>query len=144
MTPPALGQAQAMGRLKRWERAIERLEHALLAKVVGSEPVELLDALRRECDDHAVVCSHHRVVVPNAYTVELAGEVWDQLAQHSDRVGQELTDALLRHGERHLYEWAGPLTVHLTGTAHLPGGRYRVTSTPMNSIRADTLAHAGT
>ncbi|MFD3457015.1 DUF3662 domain-containing protein [Streptomyces sp. NPDC058691] len=129
-----------MGMLRRWERAIERWENALYAKVFGHEPVELLDALRRECDDHAVVCSASRVVVPNVYTVELAVPVHEELGPDRGRVGEVLTDALQRHAERRDYEWAGPLTVHITGAAVLPNGRYRVVSSPMRQIRADVIA----
>ncbi|MFJ5218425.1 DUF3662 domain-containing protein [Streptomyces sp. NPDC088354] len=130
-----------MGMLRRWERAIERWEHALYARAFDHEPVELLDALRRECDDRAVVCSASRVVVPNVYTVELAVAVHEELGQDRGRVGEALTDALQRHAERRDYEWAGPLTVRVTGvTAQLPNGRYRVVSSPMRQIRADVIA----
>ncbi|WP_031079273.1 DUF3662 domain-containing protein [Streptomyces sp. NRRL S-118] len=133
-----------MGELKRWERAIEQFEQTLIAKVFGREPVEVLDALRRECDDHAVVCSHSRVVVPNVYVVELADDVHAEVDRNAESVGQELTDSLARHGERKGYEWAGPLTVHITGSAHVPNGRYRVTCAPMPRIRADLLLEDGT
>jgi hypothetical protein len=133
-----------MGELKRWERAIEQFEQSLIAKVFGREPVEVLDALRRECDDHAVVCSHSRVVVPNVYVVELADDVHAEVDRRGESVGQELTDSLARHGEQKGYEWAGPLTVHITGSAHVPNGRYRVTCAPMPRIRADLLPDDGT
>ncbi|MFE7776292.1 DUF3662 domain-containing protein [Streptomyces sp. NPDC057445] len=129
-----------MGTLSRWERAIERFERSLFAKAQSSEPVELLDALRRECDDHAVVCSLNRVVVPNVYTVELARDVFEELTQHGESVGQELTDTLARHGESKGYEWAGPLTVRITGATEVPNGRYRLTSRPMSRIEAGALA----
>ncbi|MFJ4847114.1 MULTISPECIES: DUF3662 domain-containing protein [unclassified Streptomyces] len=129
-----------MGMLRRWERAIERWEQALYAKVFDHEPVELLDALRRECDGHAVVCSASRVVVPNVYTVELAAPVHEELGSDRERVGEALTDALQRHAERRDYEWAGPLAVHITRAARLPNGRYRVVSSPMRQIRADVIA----
>ncbi|MGW7210621.1 FhaA domain-containing protein, partial [Streptomyces sp. NPDC054837] len=56
-----------MGTLTGWERTLERVEEALLAQIFPKEPVEVVDALRRECDSQAVVCSRSRVVVPNAY-----------------------------------------------------------------------------
>jgi hypothetical protein len=132
----------AMGALHRWERAIEGWERALLARFRGREPVELLDALRRECDAGAVVCSARRVVVPNVYTVELADAPHRELAPHRARVGEELTDSLLRHGARRGYEWAGPVTVCIVRSADVPNGRYRVTGVPMTHIRADVLAPA--
>ncbi|MET9800306.1 DUF3662 domain-containing protein [Streptomyces sp. NPDC006368] len=132
-----------MGTLSRWERALERWEKGLVAKVRHTEPVELLDALRRECDDHAVVCSENRVVVPNAYEVELAADVYEELAHHGGEVGQALTDSLARHGEERGYEWAGPLAVRLVPAARLPGGLYEVSSRPMPHVRADAFPGAG-
>lgn len=128
-----------MGTLIRWEKALERWQDALLAKVFRSEPVELLDALRRECDEHAVVCSQTRVVVPNAYEVELEADVYEEVTRRGSRVGQALTDTLARHGEESGYEWAGPLTVHVTSSADLPNGRYNVSSSVMPNVRADTF-----
>ncbi|MFF7209523.1 DUF3662 domain-containing protein [Streptomyces sp. NPDC008238] len=129
-----------MGTLKRWERVIERWERALVARVRHREPVELLDALRRECDARAVVCSPTRVVVPNVFTVELADAPHRELVPHQGRVGEVMTDSLLRHADRRGYEWAGPVTVRIVRSAHVPNGRYRVSSNPMSRIRADALA----
>ncbi|MEV6127775.1 DUF3662 domain-containing protein [Streptomyces violaceusniger] len=131
-----------MQTLNRWERAIARWEESLLAKVVRSEPVELLGALKRECDSHAVVCGPTRVVVPNVYDVELADAVHEELTRRGCQVGQELTDRLARHAEDKGYEWAGPLTVHVSRSGRVPNGRYRVAGRPMAHIRADRFADA--
>ncbi|MFG2888492.1 DUF3662 domain-containing protein [Streptomyces sp. NPDC048248] len=118
----------------RLERVVEDCESALLAKVFHSEPVQLFEDLRRECDEHAVVCSHERVLVPNAYTVELAGAVHDELAAHGGQIGEELVDILARHAADRDYEWAGPLTVHVVRSDEVPNGRYRISSTAMAHI----------
>ncbi|MER7112039.1 DUF3662 domain-containing protein [Streptomyces sp. NPDC000229] len=132
-----------MGTLTRWERALERWQSALVSKALHHEPVELLDALRRECDDQAVVCSESRVVVPNAYEVELDAGVYEELLRHGGgEVGQELTDVLARHGERNGYEWAGPLTVRITPASRPPGDPYQVASSPMPHVRADAFPAA--
>ncbi|MEE4419363.1 MULTISPECIES: DUF3662 domain-containing protein [Streptomyces] len=127
-----------MGLLKQMEQVVEEYESALIAKVTGNDPVELCDDLRRECDDHAIVCNQHRVLVPNEYTVELAPEVHDELAARGGQVGQRLTDVLAQHAAKRDYEWAGPLTVHITA-ADVPNGRYRVTSTASTHIPAGAL-----
>ncbi|MGW7486533.1 DUF3662 domain-containing protein [Streptomyces sp. NPDC054786] len=122
-----------MGLLRRWERAVEDCESALLAKIFRTDPVQLFDALRQECDDRAVVCSQHRVLVPNDYTVELAEEVHDELAARGGQMGRQLTDVLDRHAAERGYEWAGPLTVHVAA-AEVPNGRYRISSAALAHI----------
>ncbi|MFE2210680.1 DUF3662 domain-containing protein [Streptomyces canus] len=131
-----------MGALSTLEQAMEHGWEALWARVLDREPVELLEALRRECDSHVVVCSESRVVVPNAYDVELADFAYDELVRRGSSVGQALTDSLARHGERQGYEWAGPLTVHISRSAHVPNGRYRVTSGAMPHVSAEGFQQA--
>lgn len=131
-----------MSGLSALEQALEHRWDALWARVLDRDPVEIVEALRRECDSNVVVCSERRVVVPNAYDVELADAVHDELTRHDSQVGQALTDSLARHGERHGYEWAGPLTVHVTRSRAVPNGRYRVASRVMRHVSADGFAHA--
>lgn len=132
-----------MSTLTGWERALERFGETLLAQIRHKDPVEIVDALQQECDGNVVVCSESRVVVPNAYDVELAEFAHDELERHGGRVDQVLTDSLARHGERRGYEWAGPLAVHVTKARHLPNGRYRVTSRVMRHVRADAFRSDG-
>ncbi|MET8246421.1 DUF3662 domain-containing protein [Streptomyces sp. NPDC005202] len=130
-----------MSAISALEQALENRWEALWARIAGKEPVELLDALHRECDANAVVCSEHRVIVPNAYDIELADSVHDELTRHGSRVGQVLTDSLARHAERHGYEWAGPLTVHIARSGRVPNGRYRVASRVMPHVSAEGFRH---
>ncbi|MFD9368846.1 DUF3662 domain-containing protein [Streptomyces sp. NPDC060020] len=131
-----------MGTLKGWERAIEQAERALAEKLFGTDVVqtEVLEALLRTCDEQAVVCSAHRTVVPNVYTVELPPPVYAEIGPHLTGVGQELTDRLERHGEREGYEWAGPLTVRLTAAEQVRNGRYQIRCAPMAHITSAPLS----
>lgn len=131
-----------MGALSALEETLENRWEALWARVLDKEPVEVLDALRHECDDNAVVCRAGRVMVPNAYDVELADEVHDQLTRHGTDVGQALTDSLSRHAERRGYEFAGPLAVHVARCPDVPNGRYRVASRVMQHVSTDGFFHA--
>ncbi|MEU2157720.1 FhaA domain-containing protein [Streptomyces sp. NPDC019396] len=129
--------------LTRWERALERWQNALVSKALHHEPVELLDALRRTCDEHAVVCSENRVIVPNAYEVELDEPVYEELMRHrGGTLGEALAEDLTRHGERNGYEWAGPLAVRVTSAMRPPDEPYRVAGSPMPHIRADAFGAA--
>ncbi|GGL63287.1 hypothetical protein GCM10010129_03740 [Streptomyces fumigatiscleroticus] len=131
-----------MGALSALEQALENRMEALWARVFDKEPVELLDALRQECDSNAVVSPQGRVMVPNAYDVELADAVHDELTRHGSRVGQALTDSLARHAERRNYEWAGPLAVHIARSGQVPNGRYRVASRVAPQVSAEAFQHA--
>ncbi|HET9381363.1 MAG TPA: DUF3662 domain-containing protein [Streptomyces sp.] len=126
-----------MSALTAWEQALENRWAALWARFRDKEPVELVEALREECDSNVLVCGAGRTMAPNAYAVQLDPAVHDELARRGSRVGQALTDSLLRHGERRGYVWSGPLTVQVTRCAHVPNGRYRVTSTVMSHVSAD-------
>ncbi|MFF1318276.1 DUF3662 domain-containing protein [Streptomyces chartreusis] len=132
-----------MSTLTGWERALERAEEAVWGYFIRREPIDLVAALRRECDSSAVVCSQSRVVVPNAYDVMLAEHVHDELTRNGAHVGQALTDKLAQHGEHHGYEWAGPLAVHITKAREVPNGRYRVTSRAMANVSADGFRSDG-
>ncbi|MET9697809.1 DUF3662 domain-containing protein [Streptomyces sp. NPDC006529] len=131
-----------MGTLKGWERAIERAGQALVAKLFGSDAMEaeVVEALLRTCDEQAVVCSSQRTVVPNVYIVELPSPVYAEIGPHLAVVGQDLTDRLVRHGEREGYEWAGPLTVRVASAEHVPNGRYQVRCAPMAHITSAPLS----
>ncbi|MFH8977843.1 DUF3662 domain-containing protein [Streptomyces sp. NPDC017890] len=131
-----------MGAISALEKTLENGWEALWARVFGRDSVELLDALRAECDDNAVVSPAGRVMVPNAYDVVFADDVHDELAPRDGRVGQVLTDCLVRHAERHGYEWAGPPAVHIARSDDVPNGRYRVASSVMPHVSADGFPHA--
>ncbi|MEZ7002572.1 DUF3662 domain-containing protein [Streptomyces sp. AD55] len=131
-----------MGALSALEKALEARWDALWARLRDRDPVELLDALRGECDGNAVVAPGGRVLVPNAYDVALARAVHEELGRRAGRVGQMLTDSLARHAERHGYEWAGPLTVHVGTCEDLPNGRDRVASRVMPHVSAAAFPHA--
>ncbi|MEU6917911.1 DUF3662 domain-containing protein [Streptomyces olindensis] len=131
-----------MGALSALEETLESRWEALWARVRDKEPVEVLDALRRECDENAVVCSEGRVMVPNAYDVELPDDVHEHLTRTGVDVGQDLTDSLSRHAERRGYEWAGPLAVHVARCPEVPNGRYRVASRVMPNVSTDGFFHA--
>ncbi|GAA2279230.1 hypothetical protein GCM10010234_14890 [Streptomyces hawaiiensis] len=131
-----------MSALSALEQTLENRWDALWARLLDKEPVEVVDALRRECDDNAVVCREGRVMVPNAYDVELPDDVHDHLTRTGTDVGEALTDSLSRHAERRGYEFAGPLAVHVAKCPEVPNGRYRVASRVMQHVSADGFFYA--
>ncbi|MEU7162825.1 DUF2662 domain-containing protein, partial [Streptomyces chrestomyceticus] len=71
---------------------------------------------------------------------ELTPDVHEQLGARDGQIGQVLTDVQARHAAEHAYEWAGPLTVHVTGAEEPLDGRYRITSQAMPNIPADAFS----
>ncbi|MFD3547316.1 DUF3662 domain-containing protein [Streptomyces sp. NPDC058655] len=128
-----------MNALSRWEQAVERRQDALLARIRGHGPVELVEALQRECDEQIVVCSRSRVVAPNAYEIDLPPDIYRKIARHVRKIGLQLTDALVRHAEERDYEWAGPLAVRLRSADLEAGARYRISSAATPHISANAF-----
>ncbi|MEU5366826.1 DUF3662 domain-containing protein [Streptomyces sp. NPDC005925] len=128
-----------MSALTALEQTLEDRWGAFWARLTDKEPVELVDALREECDSNAVVCGEGRTMAPNVYAVELHHSVHDELVRRGGGVGQALADSLAHHGEQRGYTWPGPLTVHVTRSAQVPNGRYRVTSAVMSHVSADGI-----
>ncbi|MGZ6792080.1 MAG: DUF3662 domain-containing protein, partial [Mycobacteriales bacterium] len=73
-----------MGVLQRFERRLEGLVEGAFAKAFGGwvEPVEVAAALTREAEDKKAIVAAGRVLVPNAYTVELGPSDADRLREY--------------------------------------------------------------
>lgn len=134
-----------MSALSALEQVLENRWEAVRARLPGRErePVGLVEALRHECDSNAVVSPGGRVMVPNAYEVELAAPLHEEPGRRAGGVGQVLTDHLARHAAQKGYEWAGPLTVHVVRTRDLPDGGHRVSSSVMRHVSAAAFQRAG-
>ncbi|MGZ6791984.1 MAG: DUF3662 domain-containing protein, partial [Mycobacteriales bacterium] len=73
-----------MGVLQRFERRLEGLVECAFSKAFGCcvEPVEVAAALTREAEDKKAIVAAGRVLVPNAYTVELGPSDADRLREY--------------------------------------------------------------
>jgi Protein of unknown function (DUF3662)/Inner membrane component of T3SS, cytoplasmic domain len=122
--------------LQRFERRLGGLVEGAFAKVFqsGVEPVEIAGALARECDDRKAI-GPARVLVPNQFTVELAGPDYARLEPYAEPLSDELALMVREHADQQHYSFVGSVLVTLERAPELTVGTFRVRS----GVRADDI-----
>ncbi|WP_327659430.1 MULTISPECIES: DUF3662 domain-containing protein [unclassified Streptomyces] len=112
------------------ERTMERWTDTMWSRLLPPRRKrgEVVSILRRHCDDRALILGRQRVLVPNAFVVELPQPVHLQLAAHSGDVSRHLAVQVRRHAAESGYTFAGPVAVHLEPSTSTTLGRFRVHS----------------
>ncbi|MFF1353391.1 DUF3662 domain-containing protein [Streptomyces sp. NPDC058297] len=112
------------------ELVMERWTNTLWGKLFRPKerPGEVVEVLRRECDDNALIVGRQRVVVPNAFVIGLAPEIHHKLMTHTLAVEPDLVNQVRRHAAEKGYTFAGPVAVELIPAPHEPTVRFRVSS----------------
>ncbi|HVF21199.1 MAG TPA: DUF3662 and FHA domain-containing protein [Mycobacteriales bacterium] len=118
-----------MGVLQRFERRLEGLIEGTFAKVFrgGVEPVEVAKALQREAGDRKTI-SATRVMVPNAYVVELGSGDHERLTPYAEPLGRELAAMVREHAAEQRWTFVGAVSVTLEQQDDLATGMFRVRS----------------
>ena len=120
-----------MGVLDRFEKGVENVMQSAFAKTFrsGVKPVELVSALKRECDARAAVVDRQRTVVPNEYVLALSTVDMESVREWGDAaLAHEFEDALRDHAERQRYSLVGEVGVRFEEDPALATGRYGVHS----------------
>ncbi|MGW7080013.1 DUF3662 domain-containing protein [Streptomyces sp. NPDC054866] len=112
------------------ERTMERWTSAMWALLLPSprQHAEVVAILHRECDDNALILDRQRVLVPNAFVIELPSESHSQLTAHTDEVSRQLVSHVCRHAAEHGYTFAGPVAVALQPSGNESVGRFQIRS----------------
>ncbi|MEU6679960.1 DUF3662 domain-containing protein [Streptomyces sp. NPDC046925] len=114
--------------INRIEHTMERWTTALWTQLVP--PVhrhgEVVDILRRQCDDSALILGRERVLVPNSFVVELPPESHRRLSSTSTELGHYLANQVHRHAAEQGYTFAGPVAVSLRSAGEDAVGRFRI------------------
>ncbi|MEB8340610.1 DUF3662 domain-containing protein [Streptomyces endophyticus] len=110
------------------ERTMERWTDTMWARLLPPRRKrgEVVSILRRQCDDQALILGRRRVLVPNAFVVELPPPVHHQLSEHGGELGRHLAVQVRRHAAESGYTFAGPVAVHLEPSTSSTLGRFRV------------------
>lgn len=119
-----------MGVLLRFERRLEGLVEGAFARVFGGvvQPVEVAAALQREAADKKQIVGQGRVLVPNAYTVELGPTDLDRFAEWEAQLRTELADMVKEHAADQGWSFVGDVQVSFERVEPLGTGVFRVRS----------------
>jgi hypothetical protein len=125
-----------VGLLDNVERGLERLVSGAFAKSFrgGVQPIEIIAALKREMDSHAVVVQRDRILAPHNYTVGLSAADHEKLAVHGSVLNAELVDSIRAYATRQRYTFAAPVTVSLVAASDINAGVIKVASQALDSV----------
>jgi hypothetical protein len=127
-----------MGLLDNFERRLERAVNGAFSKTFrsGVQPLEITSALRHELDVKAAVVSRDRILVPNEFRVNLAGQDFTRMSEMGGALIDELTQLVKNHAAAQNYSFAGPVRVTLDEDAALSVGILRISSA---NVREDDV-----
>jgi hypothetical protein len=119
-----------VGVLQRFERRLEGLVQGAFARAFGGwvEPVEVAAALTREAEDKKAIVAAGRVLVPNAYTVELGPSDAERLREYDEPLRKELADMVAENAQEQGWSFVGPVEVTFEEVGSLDTGAFRVRS----------------
>ncbi len=125
-----------MGLLDNVERGLERLVSGAFAKSFrgGVQPIEIIAALKREIDSHAVVVQRDRILAPHAYTVGLNSEDFEPLNAHGAVLISELTDGVRAYANRQRYSFTAPVLITLVAASDIARGVIKVASQALDAV----------
>ncbi|MFE6595481.1 FhaA domain-containing protein [Streptomyces sp. NPDC057781] len=101
--------------LRTSERAMERWATHAWGRLLPAKPgrSEVVDRLKRQCDDKALLLGRQHIVAPNAFVVELPPAIHRQLAESPLPGAPVLVHQVCRHATEQGYTFAGPATIDL-------------------------------
>ena len=119
-----------MGVLQRFERRLEGLVEGTFARVFGGvvQPVEVATALQREAADKKAIVGQGRVLVPNAYVVELGEHDHARMTEYDEALRAELASMVREHAEEQGWSFVGQVGVSFEQVEELDTGVFRVRS----------------
>lgn len=119
-----------MGVLQRFERRLEGLVEGAFARVFGGvvQPVEVAAALQREAADKKAIVGQGRVLVPNAYVVELGPTDYDRFTEYDEALRAELASMVKEHADEQGWSFVGKVRVDLEKVDEIDTGVFRVRS----------------
>ena len=119
-----------MGVLQRFERRLESLVEGAFARVFGGvvQPVEVAAALQREAADKKQIVGQGRVLVPNAFVVEVATTDLERFGEWDEQLRKELAGMVSEHAQEQGWSFVGPVQVAFEQVEELATGVFRVRS----------------
>ncbi len=118
-----------MGVLQRFERRLEGLVEGAFARVFGGvvQPVEVAAALQREAADKKQIVAQGRILVPNAFVVELGATDLERFSEWDEPLRDELAAMVQEHARDQGWSFVGDVDVRFE-RQELDTGVFRVRS----------------
>jgi hypothetical protein len=137
---PDEGRWPRVGVLQRFERRLEGLVQGAFARAFGGwvEPVEVAAALAREAEDKKAIVAAGRVLVPNAYVVELGRSDAERLKEYDEPLRAELGTMVSEAAVEQGWSFVGPVEVTFAEVDDLSTGAFRVQSTVVTGAVASS------
>ncbi len=134
------GRGTGVGVLQRFERRLEGLVEGAFARVFGGvvQPVEVAGALQREAADKKQIVGHGRVLVPNAFVVELSATDLERFGEWDAALRSELAGMVEEHARDQGWSFVGDVEVQFEQSHELDTGVFRVRS---SVVASDAPAH---
>ena len=125
-----VGRGPGVGVLQRFERRLEGLVEGAFARVFGGvvQPVEVAAALQREAADKKAIVGAGRVLVPNAYVVELGATDHARMTEYDEPLRAELASMVREHADEQGWSFVGKVRVAFEQVDELDTGVFRVRS----------------
>jgi len=116
--------------LQRFERRLEGLVEGAFARVFGGvvQPVEVAAALQREAADNKQIVGQGRVLVPNAFVVEMGSSDLARFAEWEQALRDELAAMVGDSAREQGWSFIGQVTVLFEQVDELGVGVFRVRS----------------
>jgi len=119
-----------VGVLQRFERRLEGLVEGAFARVFGGvvQPVEVAAALQREAAAKKQIVAQGRVLVPNAFVVELGRTDLERFGEWDAPLRAELAGMVSEHAVDQGWSFVGDVSVEFEEHEDLDTGVFRVRS----------------
>ncbi|MZD05933.1 DUF3662 domain-containing protein [Streptomyces sp. SID5785] len=116
--------------LRDVEALMERWSNPLWARVLPAphREAEVIRALRRHCDEKALIVTRGRTVVPNVFAVVLPRQAHRQLLPYQAQVQRHLAVQVRRHAAENAYTFVGAVEVSLRAAGAARAPRFTVQS----------------
>src|SRR4051812_2401735 len=127
---PAERKGATVGVLQRFERRLEGMVGLAFARIFKGKvhPAEIAKALQREADEQRSVVGEGRVLAPNVYVVTLGEADFQNLAQWSGQLADELADMVTEHMDEGGSQVLDRVPARLERDDELPPGVSEVSS----------------
>jgi hypothetical protein len=106
------------------------------------EPVEVAAALTREAEDKKAIVAAGRVLVPNAYVVELGRSDADRLREYDEPLRKELAAMVSEAAQERGWSFVGPVEVEFHEVDDLATGAFQVRSAAVAGDIPQAVAQA--